>query len=77
MPKKDGFEVLKEINEDSDLKRIPVILLTGTNAEQSFLSQYNIPPNRYWRKPIALERFDAAVRRMDSIGWRIGTSSFV
>ena len=77
MPKKDGFEVLKEISEDSELKRIPTILLTGTNAEHSFLSQYNVPPSRYWRKPITLERFNLAIRRLDSIGWRIGTGSFV
>ena len=77
MPKKDGFEVLREVYEDSELRQIPVILLTGTTAESSVLAQYAIPPNRFWRKPITLERFDVAVRRLNSFGWKIGTSSFL
>ena len=77
MPKKDGFEVLREMYKDSELRQIPVILLTGTNAEQSFLAEYAIPPNRFWRKPITLERFDVAVRRLESFGWKIGTASYL
>jgi CheY-like chemotaxis protein len=77
MPRVDGFEVLKQIGQDADLKQIPLVLLTGTQVEQSELSEYNIPPSRYWRKPITLERFNLAVRRLDSIGWKISTASFL
>ena len=58
MPRKDGTEVLKEINEDEDLVSIPVMLLTGTEAEASLLESYSIPPSRYARKPLQLEQFN-------------------
>ena len=58
MPKKDGSEVLAEINADEDLASIPVMLLTGTEAEASLLESYSIPPSRYARKPLQLEQFN-------------------
>ena len=64
LPKKDGYEVLEEINADSDLVQIPVVILTGTEAEQSLVDAYNIPPNRYWRKPIDLLRFHIAIGQL-------------
>ena len=45
MPRKDGTEVLAEINADEDLVSIPVMLLTGTEAEASLLESYAIPPS--------------------------------
>ena len=64
MPKKDGPEVLAEINADPELAKIPVMLLTGTEAEQSFLQTYNIPPSRYCQKPIQLQRFHIAIGQL-------------
>ncbi len=64
LPKKDGREVLAEINEDSELVSIPVMLLTGTEAEQSILQSYNIPPSRFSRKPLPLERFHIALGQL-------------
>ncbi len=58
MPRKDGTEVLAEINADEDLVSIPVMLLTGTEAEASLLESYAIPPSRYARKPLQLEQFN-------------------
>ena len=58
MPRKDGTEVLAEINADEDLVSIPVMLLTGTEAEASLLESYSIPPSRYARKPLQLEQFN-------------------
>ena len=58
MPRKDGAEVLAEINSDEDLVSIPVMLLTGTEAEASLLESYAIPPSRYARKPLQLEQFN-------------------
>ena len=52
MPNKDGEEVLADMNEDPDLVTIPVMILTATEAEQSRLASYNIPPSRYCRKPL-------------------------
>jgi signal transduction histidine kinase/DNA-binding NarL/FixJ family response regulator len=64
LPKKDGPEVLAEINADPDLVTIPVMILTGTEAEQSLLAAHNIPPSRYCRKPLDLQRFHVAIGQL-------------
>lgn len=62
MPKMDGKEVLAEIKNDPDLKRIPVIILTTSSADQDILKSYNLHVNCYITKPIDLDRFTTAVR---------------
>ncbi len=57
LPNKDGMEVLADLSQDADLVTIPVMLLTGTEAESSLLESYSIPPSRYARKPLQLEQF--------------------
>ena len=57
LPKKDGREVLAEIKEDKDLKRIPVVVLTTSNAEQDILKAYNLHANCYITKPVDLNQF--------------------
>ena len=57
LPNKDGMEVLADLSQDEDLVTIPVMLLTGTEAESSLLESYSIPPSRYARKPLQLEQF--------------------
>ena len=64
LPRKDGPEVLAEINSDEGLVNIPVMILTGTEAEQSLLNAYNIPPSRFCRKPIELQRFNNVVGQL-------------
>ena len=64
LPKKDGAEVLADMNQDEDLVSIPVMLLTGTEAESSLLESYSIPPSRYARKPLQLEQFHRALGQM-------------
>ena len=64
LPKKDGSEVLAELNEEPDLRSIPVMILTGTEAERSLLESYSIPPSRYFRKPIDVNRFNTAVTQL-------------
>ena len=64
LPRKDGPEVLADINSDEALINIPVMILTGTEAEQSLLNAYNIPPSRFCRKPIELQRFDNVVAQL-------------
>ena len=61
LPKMDGAQVLEEINQDSSLKGIVVMILTGTEAERSILHSYKIPPSRYFRKPVEVGQFDGAV----------------
>ncbi|MGM0408443.1 MAG: response regulator [Bacteroidota bacterium] len=57
LPKKDGREVLKEIKEDDNLKRIPVVILTTSRAEADILKSYNLHANCFISKPIDLNQF--------------------
>lgn len=57
LPKKDGREVLKEIKEDAQLRCIPVVILTTSNAEQDILNSYNLHVNCYINKPVDFDRF--------------------
>jgi CheY-like chemotaxis protein len=65
LPMKDGLEVLQEMAADTDLRSIPVMILTGTEAEESFLDSYGIPVSRFSRKPMELSRFEQVVSRLD------------
>lgn len=55
MPKKDGREALKEIKEDPDLKHIPVVILTTSQAEEDIYRSYNLGANSYITKPVTFE----------------------
>jgi len=57
LPKKDGREVLAEIKTDSSWKRIPVVVLTTSHAEEDILKAYNLHANCYITKPINLDQF--------------------
>jgi CheY-like chemotaxis protein len=65
LPKKDGREVLEEIKTDSDLKRIPVVVLTTSKAEEDVLRTYNLHANCYVTKPVDLEKFMIVVKTID------------
>ena len=65
LPKKDGREVLEEIKTDEDLKRIPVVVLTTSKAEEDVLRTYNLHANCYVTKPVDLEKFMVVVKTID------------
>jgi chemotaxis family two-component system response regulator Rcp1 len=65
LPKKDGREVLAEIKEDSRLRRIPVVVLTTSKAEEDILRTYDLHANCYITKPVDLEQFISVVRSID------------
>jgi chemotaxis family two-component system response regulator Rcp1 len=65
LPKKDGREVLAEIKEDEDLKRIPVVVLTTSSAEVDILKMYSLHANCYITKPVDLDQFVQVVRSID------------
>jgi two-component system, chemotaxis family, response regulator Rcp1 len=65
LPKKDGREVLEEIKTDDDLKRIPVVVLTTSKAEEDVLRTYNLHANCYVTKPVDLEKFMVVVKSID------------
>lgn len=62
LPKKNGKEVLAEIKNDPDLKRIPVVIFTASGAENDILNCYNLNANCYITKPVSLDRFVEVVK---------------
>jgi CheY-like chemotaxis protein len=65
LPRRNGREVLRHIKEDVDLRRIPVVILTTSDAEQDILASYDLHANAYVRKPVDFDQFVAAVRAID------------
>ena len=65
LPKKDGREVLEEIKQDDDLKRIPVVVLTTSRAEEDILKSYNLHANCYVTKPVDLDQFINIVKSIE------------
>ena len=65
MPRKDGREALKEIKVDPDLRRIPVIVLTTSKAEEDIYRTYDLGANSFITKPV---HFHALVDVMKEIG---------
>ena len=65
LPKKDGREVLAEIKEDPELRRIPIVILTTSEAEQDVLKTYDLHANCYITKPVDLEKFIAVVKYVE------------
>ena len=65
LPKKDGREVLAEIKNDPDLKRIPVVILTISKAEEDVLKTYNLHANCFITKPLDLNQFVTVVKSIE------------
>ena len=65
LPRKDGREVLAEIKNDIDLKRIPVVILTISKAEEDILKTYNLHANCYITKPLDLDQFMKVVKSIE------------
>ena len=65
MPKIDGLEVLKNIREDDELHRLPVIMLTSSKAEEDRLKSYDLGVNAYIVKPVGFVNFSEAIRTIN------------
>lgn len=65
LPLRDGREVLAEVKADERLRRIPVVVLTTSEAEEDVLRSYDLHANAYVAKPVDFERFVEVVRRID------------
>ena len=55
MPRKDGREALKEIKADANLRRIPIVVLTTSKAEEDILRTYDLGVNSYITKPVTFK----------------------
>ncbi|HSQ77671.1 MAG TPA: response regulator [Nitrospirota bacterium] len=65
LPKKDGREVLTEIKADQELKTIPIIVLTTSDADQDVWKAYDAGVNSYITKPVDLEQFIGIFRSIE------------
>lgn len=65
LPKKSGKEVLAEIKEDKELRRIPVIILTTSQAEQDIKDAYERHANCYIMKPVEFDQFLVVVKTIE------------
>lgn len=71
LPRKDGREVLRDIKTDESLKRIPVVILTTSDAEEDILGSYNLGANCYVTKPVGLDEFAHIVRTIDAFWFAV------
>lgn len=65
LPRKNGHEVLQEIKQDPELRRIPVVVLTTSDDEHDILKSYDLYANCYITKPLTLERFGLIVQHIE------------
>jgi CheY-like chemotaxis protein len=65
LPRKDGREVLAEMKNDEDLRRIPVVILTTSRAEADIVRTYELHANCYIVKPVDLGQFINVVRSIE------------
>jgi len=71
LPRKDGREVLQTIKADQALRRIPVVVLTTSSAEEDILRSYDLHVNCYITKPVDMERFIEVVRAIENFWFNI------
>jgi CheY-like chemotaxis protein len=66
LPRRDGLEVLSEIKADPELRLIPVVILTTSQAEEDIVRSYALHANAYVTKPVDFERFIEVIRQIDN-----------
>ena len=71
LPRKNGREVLAEIKQDPDLRRIPVVIMTSSDDEKDILAAYNLHVNCYVTKPVDLDQFIAVVKTIEHFWFSI------
>ncbi len=71
LPRMDGREVLAEIKADPDLKRIPVVILTTSSADEDILKSYDLHANCYITKPVDLDQFIEVVKSVEDFWFTI------
>ncbi len=71
LPKKDGREVLMEIKQDENLKHIPIVIMTISQADEDIIKSYNLHANCYVTKPIDLTQFMKVVKSIENFWFTI------
>jgi len=70
MPKVDGLEVLRTIKNDSNLKTIPLVILTSSREEKDLVESYKLGVNAYVVKPVNFQQFIEAVKELGAF-WAV------
>jgi two-component system, chemotaxis family, response regulator Rcp1 len=71
LPKKDGREVLEEVKSDPDLRSIPVVVLTSSEAERDIARAYALHANCYITKPVDLDQFITVVQSIENFWFSV------
>jgi CheY-like chemotaxis protein len=70
LPKVDGLEVLKQVKSDSDLRVIPVVVLTSSKEEKDMVASYKLGVNAYVVKPVDFHEFVNAIKEL-GVFWAV------
>ena len=73
MPRMDGREALRAIKDDDDLRRIPVVVMTTSKAEEDVLQAYGLHANCYVTKPVEFTSFAAVIRTIEKFWFTVVT----
>jgi CheY-like chemotaxis protein len=71
MPKKDGREVLEDMESDPSLRLIPVVVLTSSEAEEDVVRSYELNANAYLTKPVDFDGFVDIVSRIEDFWFSV------
>ncbi|SIR73121.1 response regulator [Natronorubrum thiooxidans] len=71
LPRKDGEDVLEELKDDSELRSIPVIVLTSSRAEEDVVRSYELHANAYLTKPVDPDEFIETVRAFEKFWFSV------
>jgi CheY-like chemotaxis protein len=71
MPRMDGQEVMEEMDGDPELRRIPVVVLTSSAAEEDIVKSYELTANAYLTKPVDFEGFSDIVSRIEDFWFSV------
>jgi len=73
LPKKDGRQILSEIKADDAFRRIPIVILTSSDAERDVAQSYALGANCYVTKPVDLKAFQAIVQAVEDFWFTVVT----
>lgn len=71
LPRVDGEEVLTEIKDDPDLTHIPVVVLSGSDAQEEVIKSYTCQANAYITKPVEPDKFIETIRSFEEFWWSV------
>lgn len=71
MPKKDGREVLEDMEADPQMRRIPVVVLTSSEAEEDIVRSYELSANAYLTKPVDFDGFVEIINRLEDFWFEV------